>query len=174
VPAQHADGSASVQMHNQFAYLKASAPGSISAWRPGVAGTGRGHAGTCTSMWSRAALPTADPPATRCLWTAITPWEAALGAESTPPTGRVEVKVPAGSAAGRSCVIRRGLPATGSGELPGDFTSRCASCRTLAGDVRESPGLHGWPARSRPLRRAHQLNHERGFTDTQRQRMRHP
>ena len=50
----------------------------------------------------------------------ITPWEAALGAEveAPTPTGRLEVKVPAGSANGRKLRLKgRGLP----GKLPGDF-----------------------------------------------------
>jgi curved DNA-binding protein len=50
----------------------------------------------------------------------IAPWEAALGAEieAPTPTGRVEVKVPAGSAAGRKLRLKgRGLP----GATPGDF-----------------------------------------------------
>ena len=50
----------------------------------------------------------------------IAPWEAALGAEveAPTPTGRVEVKVPAGSAAGRKLRLKgRGLP----GSTPGDF-----------------------------------------------------
>ena len=50
----------------------------------------------------------------------IAPWEAALGAEveAPTPTGRVEVKVPAGSATGRKLRLKgRGLP----GVTPGDF-----------------------------------------------------
>ena len=50
----------------------------------------------------------------------IAPWEAALGAEieAPTPTGRVEVKVPAGSATGRKLRLKgRGLP----GSTPGDF-----------------------------------------------------
>ena len=50
----------------------------------------------------------------------ITPWEAALGAEiEVPtPTGRVEVKIPAGSITGRKLRLKgRGLPA----KTPGDF-----------------------------------------------------
>jgi curved DNA-binding protein len=50
----------------------------------------------------------------------IAPWEAALGAEiqAPTPTGRVEVKVPAGSTAGRKLRLKgRGLP----GVTPGDF-----------------------------------------------------
>ena len=50
----------------------------------------------------------------------IAPWEAALGAdvEAPTPTGRVEVTVPAGSAAGRKLRLKgRGLP----GSTPGDF-----------------------------------------------------
>lgn len=51
---------------------------------------------------------------------AIAPWEAALGAqvEAPTPAGRVEVKVPAGSASGRKLRLKgRGLP----GSTPGDF-----------------------------------------------------
>ena len=50
----------------------------------------------------------------------IAPWEAALGAdvEAPTPTGRVEVTVPPGSAAGRKLRVKgRGLP----GSTPGDF-----------------------------------------------------
>ena len=50
----------------------------------------------------------------------VAPWEAALGAEVEAPTpsGRVEVKVPAGSATGRKLRLKgRGLP----GVTPGDF-----------------------------------------------------
>lgn len=50
----------------------------------------------------------------------IAPWEAALGAEveAPTPTGHVEVKVPAGSTAGRKLRLKgRGLP----GVTPGDF-----------------------------------------------------
>ncbi len=50
----------------------------------------------------------------------VAPWEAALGAEveAPTPTGRVEVKIPAGSASGRKLRLRgRGLPA----KVPGDF-----------------------------------------------------
>ena len=50
----------------------------------------------------------------------MAPWEAALGAEvvAPTPTGRVEVKIPAGSVAGRKLRVKgRGLP----GKTPGDF-----------------------------------------------------
>ncbi|NDP62359.1 DnaJ C-terminal domain-containing protein [Polaromonas sp.] len=50
----------------------------------------------------------------------VAPWEAALGAnvEAPTPTGRVEVTVPPGSAAGRKLRLKgRGLP----GSTPGDF-----------------------------------------------------
>ena len=50
----------------------------------------------------------------------VAPWEAALGAdvEAPTPTGRVEVRIPAGSAAGRKLRLKgRGLP----GKTPGDF-----------------------------------------------------
>lgn len=50
----------------------------------------------------------------------ITPWEAALGAEIQAPTpsGRVAVKIPAGSITGRKLRLKgRGLPA----KTPGDF-----------------------------------------------------
>lgn len=50
----------------------------------------------------------------------VSPWEMALGAEveAPTPTGRVEVKVPAGSAAGRKLRLKgRGLP----GKTAGDF-----------------------------------------------------
>ena len=50
----------------------------------------------------------------------MSPWEAALGAEveAPLPTGRVEVKIPPGSASGRKLRLKgRGLP----GKTPGDF-----------------------------------------------------
>jgi curved DNA-binding protein len=50
----------------------------------------------------------------------VAPWEAAIGAEveAPTPTGRVEVKIPAGSATGRKLRLKgRGLP----GKTPGDF-----------------------------------------------------
>ncbi|MDB5967537.1 MAG: hypothetical protein JWQ72_4037 [Polaromonas sp.] len=50
----------------------------------------------------------------------VAPWEAALGAEveAPTPTGRVEIKIPAGSATGRKLRLKgRGLP----GKTPGDF-----------------------------------------------------
>jgi curved DNA-binding protein len=50
----------------------------------------------------------------------VAPWEAAIGAEveAPTPTGRVEVKIPAGSASGRKLRLKgRGLP----GKTPGDF-----------------------------------------------------
>ena len=50
----------------------------------------------------------------------VAPWEAALGAEveAPTPTGRVEVKIPAGSTTGRKLRLKgRGLP----GKSPGDF-----------------------------------------------------
>jgi curved DNA-binding protein len=50
----------------------------------------------------------------------IAPWEAALGAEVVAPTpaGQVEIKIPAGSVAGRKLRVKgRGLP----GKTPGDF-----------------------------------------------------
>jgi curved DNA-binding protein len=54
----------------------------------------------------------------------VAPWEAALGAEveAPTPTGRVEIKIPAGSAAGRKLRLKgRGLPGTAGGRAPGDF-----------------------------------------------------
>ena len=58
----------------------------------------------------------------------VAPWEAALGGEveAPTPTGRVEIKIPAGSAAGRKLRLKgRGLPGTTSsttgGRAPGDF-----------------------------------------------------
>jgi curved DNA-binding protein len=54
----------------------------------------------------------------------IAPWEAALGAEveAPTPTGRVEIKIPADSAAGRKLRVKgRGLPATAGGKAAGDF-----------------------------------------------------
>ncbi len=56
----------------------------------------------------------------------VSPWEAALGAEveAPTPTGRVEVKIPAGSVAGRKLRLKgRGLPGSGagSGRPAGDF-----------------------------------------------------
>lgn len=50
----------------------------------------------------------------------IAPWEAELGAEvvAPTPTGQIEIKIPAGSAAGRKLRVKgRGLPS----KTPGDF-----------------------------------------------------
>ena len=50
----------------------------------------------------------------------VSPWEAALGAEieAPTPTGRVEIKIPPGSGAGRKLRLKeRGLP----GKTPGNF-----------------------------------------------------
>ena len=50
----------------------------------------------------------------------VSPWEAALGAEieAPTPTGRVEIKIPPGSTAGRKLRLKaRGLPA----KIPGNF-----------------------------------------------------
>jgi curved DNA-binding protein len=50
----------------------------------------------------------------------VAPWEATMGAEveAPTPTGRVELKIPAGSASGRKLRLKgRGLP----GKTPGDF-----------------------------------------------------
>ena len=54
----------------------------------------------------------------------VAPWEAVLGGEveAPTPTGRVEIRIPAGSAAGRKLRLKgRGLPGTPSGRAPGDF-----------------------------------------------------
>ena len=67
----------------------------------------------------------------------VSPWEAALGAEveAPTPTGRVEVKVPANSAAGRKLRLKgRGLPATGAGKLAGDFYFILRIAQPLADD----------------------------------------
>ena len=50
----------------------------------------------------------------------VAPWEAALGATVTTPTptGKVELKIPAGSQAGGKLRLRgRGMPATPPGDL---------------------------------------------------------
>jgi curved DNA-binding protein len=54
---------------------------------------------------------------------AVMPWEAALGAEKSVPTlaGPVQLRIPPGSDTGKRLRLRgRGLPATQSGEAPGD------------------------------------------------------
>lgn len=54
----------------------------------------------------------------------VAPWEAALGAEveAPTPTGRVEIKIPSGSASGRKLRLKgRGLPGRSGGRAPGDF-----------------------------------------------------
>ncbi|WP_309684085.1 DnaJ C-terminal domain-containing protein [Polaromonas sp.] len=54
----------------------------------------------------------------------VAPWEAALGAEveAPTPTGRVEIKIPPGSAGGRKLRLKgRGLPGRSGGRAPGDF-----------------------------------------------------
>ena len=54
----------------------------------------------------------------------VAPWEAALGTdlEAPTPTGRVEVKIPAGSTSGRKLRLKgRGLPGTSTGKPPGNF-----------------------------------------------------
>ena len=53
----------------------------------------------------------------------VAPWEAALGASVSVPTlgGRVELRIPPGSEAGRKLRLRgRGLPASASGGVAGD------------------------------------------------------
>ncbi|MGH8822745.1 MAG: DnaJ C-terminal domain-containing protein [Rhodoferax sp.] len=54
----------------------------------------------------------------------VAPWEAALGAEVNVPTpsGLVELKIPAGSGAGRKLRLKgRGIPGATSASTPGDF-----------------------------------------------------
>lgn len=54
----------------------------------------------------------------------VAPWEAALGAEVKVPTpsGLVELKIPAGSGAGRKLRLKgRGIPGATSASTPGDF-----------------------------------------------------
>ena len=94
----------------------------------GMPGTGQGHAGDLYLDVAVAphALYKINPtsPTDVLMDLPITPWEAALGAEvqAPTPTGRVEVKIPAGSSSGRKLRLKgRGLPATGAGKLPGDF-----------------------------------------------------
>jgi curved DNA-binding protein len=94
----------------------------------GMPGTGQGHAGDLYLDVAIAphALYTMDPasPTDVLMDLPVTPWEAALGAEvqAPTPTGRVEVKIPAGSSSGRKLRLKgRGLPATGAGKLAGDF-----------------------------------------------------
>ncbi len=66
----------------------------------------------------------------------IAPWEAALGAEvvAPTPTGKVEVKIPAGSLAGGKLRLKgRGLP----GKIPGDFYFVLKLVQPLAEDAAE-------------------------------------
>jgi len=94
----------------------------------GLPGAGQGHAGDLyldVNVLPHA-LYQVDPasPADVFMSLPVTPWEAALGAsvEAPTPTGRVEVKIPAGSSDGRKLRLKgRGLPGTGNGKLPGDF-----------------------------------------------------
>ena len=54
----------------------------------------------------------------------VAPWEAALGADIKVPTpsGLVELKIPAGSSAGRKLRLKgRGIPGTTPASTPGDF-----------------------------------------------------
>lgn len=56
--------------------------------------------------------------------TPVAPWEAALGGEIdvATPDGKVQLKVPAGSQAGRKLRLRgRGIPAAAPGEAAGDL-----------------------------------------------------
>ena len=94
----------------------------------GLPGVGQGHAGDLylDVRVQAHSLFRLDPasPADVFMDLPVTPWEAALGAEvqAPTPTGRVEVKIPAGSSDGRKLRLKgRGLPATRAGKLPGDF-----------------------------------------------------
>lgn len=175
VPAQHADGSARFQNRTiEFVIPKGIRAGQhIRLAGQGVPGTGRGHAGDLylDVQVEPHALYRVDPasPADVYMDLPITPWEAALGAEveAPTPTGRVEVKVPAGSAAGRKLRLKgRGLPATGLGKPPGDFYFTLRIVQPLAGDDASRLAYTQMASAFAAFAPRTTLNHERGFTDT--------
>ena len=130
VPAVSADGSLQTTTRTlEFAVPRGIRGGQhIRLAGQGLPGVGQGHAGDLyldVEVLSHALyqLNTASP-ADVFMDLPIAPWEAALGAdiEAPTPTGRVEVKIPAGSVNGRKLRLKgRGLPTTVVGKLPGDF-----------------------------------------------------
>lgn len=143
VPAQHADGSAHLQTRTlEFVIPKGIRAGQhIRLAGQGLPGSGRGQAGDLYLDVQVLPHPLyrvdAASPADVYMDLPVSPWEAALGAEveAPTPTGRVEVKVPAGSAAGRKLRLKgRGLPATGAGKLAGDFYFTLRIVQPLADD----------------------------------------
>ena len=143
VPVQQADGSVHAQTRTlEFVIPKGIRVGQhIRLAGQGLPGSGRGHAGDLYLDVQVLPHPLyrvdAANPADVYMDLSVSPWEAALGAEveAPTPTGRVEVKVPAGSAAGRKLRLKgRGLPATGAGKLPGDFYFTLRIVQPLADD----------------------------------------
>ena len=172
VPVQQADGSARVQTRTlEFVIPKGIRAGQhIRLAGQGLPGTGRGHAGDLYLDVQVAPHPLyrVDPASSADVYMdlPVTPWEAALGAEveAPTPTGRVEVKVPAGSAAGRKLRLKgRGLPANGSGKLPGDFYFTLRIVQPLAVDDASRLAYTQMASAFPAFAPRTPLNHERGF-----------
>jgi curved DNA-binding protein len=143
---------------------KASAPGGISAW-PARACQAAGGAGTAwTYRSATCAGYTVDRQPQTSMDLPITPWEAALGAEVEPhPPAGSKSTYPQAPAAGQ-VTVKGVVCRHGTGKLPGDFTSRCAS--TAAGNddcSRLSAAAAAFPSSAQIA-----ANHQSGFADTRR------
>ena len=143
VPTQQADGSIQLLTRTlEFVIPKGIRAGQhIRLTGQGLPGSGRGHAGDLYLDVQVQPHPLyrmdGASPADVYMDLPVSPWEAALGAEveAPTPTGRVEVKVPANSAAGRKLRLKgRGLPASGAGKLAGDFYFTLRIVQPLADD----------------------------------------
>jgi curved DNA-binding protein len=139
----------------------------------GSAGSGRGQAGDLYLDVRVEPHPLyrvdAASPADVYMDLPVTLWEAALGAEveAPTPTGRVEVKVPAGSAAGRKLRLKgRGLPAAGAGKLAGDFYFTLQIVQPLANDDASRLAYTQLAVAFASFQPRSALNNLGGFTDT--------
>ncbi|MBC7548386.1 MAG: DnaJ domain-containing protein [Polaromonas sp.] len=175
VPARDADGRPHVQTRTlEFVIPKGIRAGQhIRLAGQGLAGTGLGHAGDLYLDVQVEPHPLyrvdAASPADVYMDLPVTPWEAALGAEveAPTPTGRVEVKVPAGSAAGRKLRLKgRGLPATSAGKLPGDFYFTLRIVQPLADDDASRLAYTQMASAFPGFQPRMSLNHQSGFTTT--------